>query len=354
MHGPSVVVLGYQPRINWNSSLYCSVTLPDGSSVCLPKKTIVKHQCECNGYLHHVKYEAVDHICVLNMFMPVPVLVRLSSYDNCFPATQDIEVHNFRPKKKRKFGVCVQVPVNGYMIDYSDILNFIEMNRVFGAEIITLYSAKSYLRDLTYLYRNVLDYVPWPNLPLDSHYWHGQIMTMHDCLYRNMHRVDYLFFIDLDELVVPNTPNVTWSTIIDTMNNGINDTISAYIFNNVYYSYEDENTSKPLINLCDQRVKAPKYFTHLRRHLCKYHHYARSKAMVKPLDVLQMDIHSMCRGLHSKAVAPHSLASLHHYRVIITDDCKSQDYTIDTGIMKYKDQLVNGLKETLCPNYNHN
>ena len=347
MHAPSVVVLGYAPKSRWGSPLYCRVMLPDGSSVCLPKETVVKQQCHCNRFIHYTDYESVYHICILDPSHPVPASVSLSSAKDCSSATKDINVYNFRPEKKHKFGVCIHSPVFGNV--YNDaITSFIEMNRVLGAEIFTVYS-KNKLNKLMDRHGDVLDFVEWPSFIEKKNiaHYYGQTMVIHDCLYRNMHRVDYLFFIDNDELIVPANANTTWSTVIEEMERTSQDTFSALIFKNVYYMYL-EGESEEYLQLCDLEFRTPKYLTHFKRSVCKYRASRRSKVMVKPQEVFEMDIHSMCVGVHHEVVVPPTLASLHHYRKSITYDCKTHAYTVDTGMRAYRDQLIDRLNTTLC------
>ena len=348
MHAPSVVVLGYQPRSNWKSPLYCAVTLHNGTSICLPKMTIVSQQCRCNKYIHYTEYEPVYHICVLDKSTLVPVSVRLSPSKGCSSATDFIKVYNFRPERRRKFGVCVQTPVYGNLQN-SDIVNFIEMNRVLGANIFTVYSQKA-LNDLAHQYKDVLDLVKWPSSFKRTNilHYYGEILAIHDCLYRNMHRVEYLFFIDIDEIVVPAGTNMTWTTIVEEMDHRHpKEDTSVLIFNNVYYTYQKGADSK-YIQLC-KKVSTPKYLTHVRRSLCEYHHPRRSKLLVKPQEVFQLDIHTMCVGIHSKVVVPPTLGSLHHYRNKLSADCKTRAYAVDTGMRAYRDQLIDRLKTTFCP-----
>jgi len=95
------------------------------------------------------------------------------------------------------FSVCVP-PIFDIFDDVTDLVEFIEVNRVLDAEKFQLYvesvgpQVSPCLQE--YVRRGIVDVQKW-NLPSDIAvviYYHGQIMAINDCLYRIMYRSRYL------------------------------------------------------------------------------------------------------------------------------------------------------------------
>ncbi len=94
--------------------------------------------------------------------------------------------------------------------DAQALAELFEINRILGAEHFTVYthsitdSLSKVLKE--YIREGVAEVVDW-KMPIlsdrQSIRYYGQLVAMHDCLYRNMHTVKYLIFNDVDEVVVP-------------------------------------------------------------------------------------------------------------------------------------------------------
>ena len=110
----------------------------------------------------------------------------------------------------KKFGVCVGGPVvqedNTIL---QKLVQFIEMNRVLGAEVIYFYINQMICSDvLKYILKryssDIVRVIEWKKfnkkVPL---YYYGQLLIMSDCLLRNMYEVEHLVINDLDEIILP-------------------------------------------------------------------------------------------------------------------------------------------------------
>ena len=104
---------------------------------------------------------------------------------------------------RTNFSVCVP-PIFGNFDTVSGLVEFVEVNRVLGAEIFQLYNesvgprATACLRE--YVRRGIVDVQPWtlPSDIADVIYYRGQILAINDCLYRMMYRTKYLVIQDLE------------------------------------------------------------------------------------------------------------------------------------------------------------
>ena len=140
------------------------------------------------------------------------------------------------------FTVCVP-PMFGSFDDVSHLVEFIEVNRVFGAEKYQLYvesvspRVASCLRE--YARRSIVEIQPWtvpPNIA-PFIYQHGQILAINECLYRLMYRTKYVVVQHVDQFTVPMRSD-TWMSMLDSINKdtgGESDRIASYNFRNRFF-----------------------------------------------------------------------------------------------------------------------
>ena len=65
---------------------------------------------------------------------------------------------------------------------------------------------------------------------IELHYY-GELLLMHDCLYRNMYAAKYLVFVDMDELILPIQHN-NWTSMMKEIDTSPK--IGAFVFLNTY------------------------------------------------------------------------------------------------------------------------
>jgi len=137
--------------------------------------------------------------------------------------------------------VCVR-PVHG-VIETDDVVEFIEVNRVFGVEKFVVYhhsSADSKMLDCLRNYERIglVQLVPW-NLPkyMDERVPAlGQEMHMTECSHRLMYRTEFLAIVDFDEFIVPMQAD-DWTSMLRQIDadSGLDpDEIASYCFRNQF------------------------------------------------------------------------------------------------------------------------
>lgn len=339
-HGPAIYLLGYQLAKHWDKpKLYGLVKFADSNpSVCIGP-SIVEMPCgrNCNKYNHYTKFDTIYHILKLPRLIVthLPTSVSLTRSETCSSQlSKSIRIYSFQPKQLKTVGLCLETPLYGD-IHSEHLIKFIEINRLLGVEIFTIYSLlkPNVERDKvinTYQSEGILEVVPWPqkfrrNFPI--HYF-GEVLLMHDCLYRNMHRVKYLLFVDLDELILPIAP-VSLVAMIESLKQPKKP--DAFVFKNVYFV---EKTMKKDLD----------YFTKLYRAMCTYKYFRRSKFIVVPTAVNNIDVHGV-PFITAVAYVPVTIGLLAHFRKKISPDCNNRTLVYDPIILRYKDIVLERMKK---------
>ena len=367
LHGPSVVILGYQSRDHEGETLYCLFKYGDGTLNCR-SKSIYFEMDECNHQKETHKKKMyrnkhVFHICALEPQEMIPTQVALSYNQQCNPSCGFITVNHHRPKSKAHIGVCIETPI--FKKNEKDVVNFIEMNLLLGVDIFTMYlldfpaGGEEFINKLYNQDDNkIVDIVHWSDSfrETDPLHYYGEILAIQDCLYRNMHRVDYLVLIDLDELIITRRHNSLASMLAELDK----DYIDSFIFiNSVYLKTPDSKLPLAVhsmtTRLCNGQ-SLPDYYLHFQKSKCRYHYYERSKLIIKPTYVIDTDIHGICTHLNGKThfFVPDDMATSHHYREKPTIECrknrktKKYDTEYDDWLMKYSEPFLTAVTNRFC------
>ena len=243
----------------------------------------------------------------------------------CINASNAMAVRSAHLVPRRNFSVCT-TPLNYGYNRAHELVEWIELNRILGAEFFTFYNYTSGPAvDAVlnfYRKRGVVEVIPWRlpmgvdtwpkrNTPVEIHYF-GQLASSNDCLRRNREITNYLAVIDLDEFIIPRGEGVkTWTDMMKGLpNNG------AYFFCNTFFRKEWNNTNVNFSNKEDAvRLKLTTLLK-LDRESKIAPHSSRSKYIVKPKAVEVLGIHNIWRmsDKHKHYNVPNTAGLLHHYR----------------------------------------
>ncbi|XP_028400972.1 uncharacterized protein LOC114524057 isoform X2 [Dendronephthya gigantea] len=169
----------------------------------------------------------------------------------------------------KTFGVCIDSPLFGN-VDARAIIENIEINKVLGAEWFTFYIYNSDQAALQVLQRyaseGMVEVVQnWgEGLPKDITHYFGQTLSINECAYRNLYRVKYLVYTDLDEFIVPKI-SLGWKDMMKTIES-VRD--GTYLFRHAYF-FENLNatstvkTSFPCSG--SRNVKLPSFLSRVTR-----------------------------------------------------------------------------------------
>ena len=363
LHGPSIVILGMQSRKHQSDTLYCTFKYANGTFACM-EKSIVLEMDACNqqkeSHKKHIyKFVHVFHICRL-VGQEIPQKVAVSHNSKCNPSSSFITIYNHQPREKAHIGICIETPI--FKKTKEDLVTFIEMQRLLGADIFTMYfldvpeDAEYFL---TNTYKNKVDIIHWHKLfrERDPIHYYGEVLAIQDCLFRNRHRVNYLMFVDLDEVIISRRHS-DWPAMLAELDK---EYIDSFIFINKFFLETPSKNIPPQeleswqSFLCND-MKIPDYFTHFEKTLCRYHFYERSKMILKPKYIIDTDIHGPCthKSGYTHFFVPDDMAMSQHYRSKPTIECKKNrkkkryETTHDDYIVKYAPDLLQAVHKKLC------
>ncbi len=327
-----LVILGCQFQ---QSHYYCLVKYPDGNEKCLAKETRNEHLSKSdvnkskNCWSHRFT-------CELESIDTLPTHIALTVSSSCKPprtkwmSILDSKYEKYTPNttqvKQLTLGVCFQSPL--YLASKwkgEVIVEAVERYRALGAEWFTLYFRENPSEEVMQVIREyetqgILEAI---NLTLsdatfyDLRYY-GELLSIRDCVYRNMYRAKYLAMTDIDEVIVPQS-HTSLANMISFIDSSA---IGAFKFKHSAMLIKpgediDEKHACPDQN---KKVDQPMFLTHTYRTnpfpIPETDRITRTKVIVKPQAVDLLSIHTvgkLLRGYNVEFVNP-STGLLYHYR----------------------------------------
>ena len=248
---------------------------------------------------------------------------------------QEITNHGYR----HNFTVCLS-PFNNHYSDSRQLIEWIEMNRIFGATYFTFYSFSmspsvhavlNYYRDIS-----IADVLQWninivdESLLVDDRilHYYGQLAAINDCVYRNKRVSKYVVIIDVDEFIVPRYGNdFTWYDMFARLPD-----CSVYHFRNTFFINPQHPSSE------SSRIRSSSILNINKREEHVYPAGDRSKMIVKTSEARTVGIHavwSLRSGLRSQHSVHPSTGLLHHYRLTRVRENQHKQLTEDRIMEKY-------------------
>lgn len=352
---PGIKIIG-----NVNNQLKCSLFCQlwyhngsDSNSMTI-SNAIAEPLAEGHGLRHRVSFFR----CHLPNSM-VPVAVSLTS-KKCMTPNNLLPVrsHVVNDKDKKRFTVCI-APLFGRYNRTSELIQWIELNRIIGADYFVFYNYSTSIyvdRVLNfYVRKGLVEVVHWNvsnfSIEYQMHYF-GQHAAMNDCLMRMKNISEFVVNSDLDEVLVPHSKYSTWNDIVKHKPN-----YGGYLFRHSFFRLNWNNTEKEF----PKKDSAVKYnlFTVLksRRESTIDPPKNRSKYFCRSNVTESMGTHEIFKlkaSWHSYTLAPET-GLVQHYRIIYIDangtiipDPYNQVKNLidDTIYSKYKDTLIENIIRT--------
>ena len=295
------------------------------------------------------------YFCTVSEVNNPPVYVRLGTDKNCEPSSLSAPIPVWNREKLATPPEGVGVCVHGctYTLDgssekvYKDIVHFLTMAKVLGAEVVTLYNLNidhALLERVSRAFPKFLDVVQWVNLNNTMHYY-GQRILINDCVYRNMKRVKYIAMIDLDEMIFPvSTSN--WPDMLKDLEKV--GKYASYIFSNNFFEEAAMNNSA--VGVCPKEWGLPKYFTRLNRLPWPiYKQETKMKMIVRTAAISSTCIHDVCKkpmnGYTKKYRVPPSKGIMAHYREPVPEWYVYGKGTKDRTALKFRAEMEAELRD---------
>ena len=317
---------------------------------------------------------SLEHLQPYAYLWPLPAQVTNSAYLNLtsilieqfhqLAETTEAEIKIRLPavSSTKTFGVCLNSPIFG-PVKAVTVIEYIEINKVLGAEWFTFYIFKAdqtVIKVLQEYTSEGMVEVIWnwsESLPKKSIPHYGQVLSINECAYRNINKVKYLVYTDLDEFILPRK-SIGWSEMMKQIEN---DKYGSYMFRNAFF-FEINNNSEidageSEVGFTDNgtcRVKLPKILTHRFRSSKVWDVGRRSKYIKNLLCPGILLVHQVrhqqtCR----RYVVSPDYALLNHYRKF--RKLPFQEHLIrhqripDEHAIVYKEKIVEALNRRLCP-----
>ena len=159
-----------------------------------------------------------------------------------------------------------------------------------------------------------------------------------------MFQVKYLFFNDLDEVVVP-LKHQNWYQMMENIDK---ESIGSFVFRHVLLQKDVRvaSSSHPLCNSAGKAEGVPRIISYVKR--STVFPIRRTKFIVKPTKFEIVSQHYPCKLLKGYSVynVPHDIALLYRYReptLHVTTEISN-----DTGLRKYFPELKHRIQQRLC------
>ena len=211
--------------------------------------------------------------------------------------------------------VCIHAAYFGNVPTPSQLIEFIEMYRLLGADKFVSYNAarRTGLDHIEKYYRgqDLLDIYNW-DLPtnIDAFYY-AQHSLVQDCIYRYMYSSKFIALVNVDEFILPRIH----SNLLGMLNNLSCRNVGQYLFQNKFFPLNLPNTNE-VIRHKNNRILQSTLLNHVMKEDKDWGYNHHSKTVVNPRSVEIGEIHNMRKMRHGATtcrVSPQK-AVMQHYR----------------------------------------
>ncbi|XP_013387643.1 beta-1,4-galactosyltransferase galt-1 [Lingula anatina] len=351
-----VRVLSFSTAAGLRPLFYCQLWFTDPETrvtynrVVRGEKKFLYRKCE------HMYFPLFIN-CKVDKEHPIPYAVSIVLERCIMPYNILMVVDTTKqPEKKDNVGICVK-PMNGPYQSSTRLVEFIEVNKMFGAEHLIIYDYahnKSLFLPIIrhYVSRRVISVIPW-SLPPSSRKiaqrhdpnflsWIircGLIASSTDCLYRSMARFRYVAFVDMDEYIVPRS-NISLKDMIRALPKGH----AVYSFQNRLFDLDWLPKPQALQALqTDSRMfrYAPK--TLMVTESGAPNDTLALKYIMQPKSAWAIRLHQplLLNDNGTRFTVPSNLGLLHQYRFQVSKNSNVQlQREIDPYMLKFKESIL--------------
>ena len=262
-----------------------------------------------------------------------------------------------KPSDRKKFSVCVSPLFGGYN-STSNIIQWIELNRVLGADLFVFYNfstGKNVDKVLEfYSGKGLVKVIPWnvskfrPAGKKHELSYVGQTVALNDCLMRVKPVSEFVVNIDLDEVIVPHGGLTTWRDIVNKYPD-----VAVYNFRSSFFRLNWKNTDKDFARKDIAEKFKISFLLKLDREVKIFPPSDRTKYFAKTDVADSLIVHKVygTTSPHKSEMFPLGVALIHHYRIIYaTINGVSQPDYINKGPKVFDDTVLRNYGDTLIEN----
>ncbi|KAF7695147.1 hypothetical protein HF521_006870, partial [Silurus meridionalis] len=262
---------------------------------------------------------------------------------------------------KYNFTVCI----SNLFGNYNNVLQFVqtmEMYKLLGVQRVIIYNT-SCGSDLEkplqhYEKEGILEILPWPidqfltpsvgwNIALNKGdiQYYGQLVTLNECIYRQMYESKYVLLNDIDEIIMPyKYANLT--LMMETLQQEHNDVTVFLIENHIFPKTQFEESGKfrrpewrniPGINIMEHIYREPD-----RKNI-----FNNRKMIINPRSVMQTSVHSTLKHTGQVYHVPHDVCRLVHVRTPLQGNLNKTQLFVDTRVWDFQQELIHNVDSAL-------
>ncbi|XP_011403244.2 PREDICTED: uncharacterized protein LOC105312358 isoform X1 [Amphimedon queenslandica] len=353
---PSLILNAlYDLRHSRKPRVFVHLKYSNEFSQCLPMKYKTKSGKLDRGMREYYVYFLLS---TKESVSEIPESVALSLNKDCNDLSSNIPVQSLEQGPDLiNYAVCLHKALFS-ISDVQVLVDWIELNKALGAELLILYFQTApenmYTVLKPYIKQGLVEVIDWnlmkPTVPVSYTRDLGQSGVINECIYRNMNRVKYLALTDIDEFIVPESKFEKVGDMVEYLEEKTKSKpVSAYRFHNTYY-FEDPVSVPQVkdVSFCP-KMKLPRYFRRTQRatHAEKY---GSDKLVVKTRAVNVVQVHFVVdkqKEYEAEYEVPNDIGRSNHYRwPYRMADFTPHEYSDIMG--RYVATVIPKIKSVMC------
>ncbi|XP_030621063.1 uncharacterized protein LOC115804693 [Chanos chanos] len=268
-------------------------------------------------------------------------------------------------QKRDSFPYNFTVCISSLFGDYNNALQFaqtMEMYKLLGVQRVVIYntSCGPDLEKLLQHYRRegILEVVQWPiNQFLnpspgwnfkehkgDLHYY-GQLVTLNECIYRNMYQSKYVLLNDIDEIIMP-YKHTSLPLLMEKLQEEQPKAGVFLIENHIFPKNQFEDSGKfsrpewkdiPGLNILEHIYREPD-----RKQIVN-----PTKIIINPRSVVQTSVHTTLKHYGAVFKVPFDVCRIVHVRIPLQGGLTKDKLFVDTRLWDFERELVPNVDKAL-------
>ncbi|XP_062855593.1 beta-1,4-galactosyltransferase galt-1-like isoform X2 [Trichomycterus rosablanca] len=285
------------------------------------------------------------------------------------PEVSNIPNTTFLPIKNRVHGESFKfnftVCVSSLFGRYNNVLQFaqtMEMYKLLGVQRVVIYntSCGPDLEKLLQYYKKegILEIVPWPidqfltpssgwNFQMhggDLHYY-GQLVTLNECIYRNMYRSKYVLLNDIDEIIMP-YKHKNLESLMDALQQE-HQRASVFLFENHVFPKTQFDHSGRFSRPEWKNVPGVNIMEHVYREPDDKNTHDAKKMIIDPRKVFQTSVHASLNYTGDMYEVPFNVSRSVHVRRPEQANLTRDEFLMDTRVWDFERELVPNVDRVL-------